>query len=328
MPLAIIAGLLYAGLFIKPTVRNKALQPPVVEHRDQFYGIAVAGGDVIAAGSDGKVVLGNPLQGKTPWRLGASGVGGNLQAIDAWDAARLIAVGNGGAAIASQDGGVTWSALAVPRAISANKLIRVRTGPQGLAFVSGEYNALLRSRDYGQTWVRLLPEKDHNWYGLDLAGEAILAVGEYGRFILSRDQGSTWIEGQTPAKAHLTGVAWGPANSAVAVGLNGTVLVSRDGGKAWQLIDTGLGEHFYDVIWARDRYVACGTRGLLMESRDGRQWSAIANDLGLLANFSWFAQIRAYGTGYLLAGSGLGYLENGHLRDFAAMSPLAPPPNN
>lgn len=326
MPLAIIAGLLYAGLFVKPVVRDKALLPPILERRDQFHGIAVvAGGTVIAAGSDGKIVLGNPDDGKTVWRLGASSISRNLQAVDAWDSQRLIAVGNEGAAIASQDGGSSWSRLDVPRSAPSNKLIRVRTGGAGVAFAAGEYNTLLRTLDFGKTWVRLLPEKDSNWYGLDLSGDAILIVGEFGRIAHSRDSGATWNAGRTSAKVHLTGVAWGPEDSAVAVGLNGTVLASQDGGKTWNGVDTGLGEHIYDVIWANDRYVACGTRGLLIESVDGRHWSTIANDLGSLANFTWFSQVRSYGKGYLVAGSRLGYLENGHLHDFAAADNSAEP---
>ena len=57
VPWLIIGGLLWAGLFVKPQPAGGTVQPPVLERRDHFYGIAAApNGDIWVAGSDGKIV--------------------------------------------------------------------------------------------------------------------------------------------------------------------------------------------------------------------------------------------------------------------------------
>ena len=42
VPWIIIAGLLWAGLFIKPQPVGGTVQPPVIERRDHFFGLAAA----------------------------------------------------------------------------------------------------------------------------------------------------------------------------------------------------------------------------------------------------------------------------------------------
>ncbi|HOY03704.1 MAG TPA: hypothetical protein PLV36_19615, partial [Zoogloea sp.] len=57
VPWLIIGGLLWAGLFIKPQPVGGTVQPPVLERRDHYYGIAPApGGGVWVAGTGGKIV--------------------------------------------------------------------------------------------------------------------------------------------------------------------------------------------------------------------------------------------------------------------------------
>ena len=41
LPLVVIAGLLYAGFFVKLQVVGSSVKPPPIEHRDRFYGIAL-----------------------------------------------------------------------------------------------------------------------------------------------------------------------------------------------------------------------------------------------------------------------------------------------
>ena len=56
LPWLIIAGLLWAGLFVKPQPVGVSLQPPVLERRDHYYGLAAVEGALLAAGSDGKIL--------------------------------------------------------------------------------------------------------------------------------------------------------------------------------------------------------------------------------------------------------------------------------
>ena len=159
LPWSIIAGLLWAGLFIKPQPVGGTVTPPALERRDHFYGLALApNGEVWASGSNGKILAigvdGQVRREPTPTER-------TLQDIAIWDGSHAVAVGNDGVILHSQDAGRQWRAAeGVPRSEVANKLNRVRIAAGGLAIATGEMGALLISRDYGQSWQRLRDEED------------------------------------------------------------------------------------------------------------------------------------------------------------------------
>lgn len=305
-PLCIIGGLLYAALYIKPAGGGTALTPPVIAPRDHFYAmVQPAGGPLWAVGNDGKVVRGD---GRGRWQVQTSGTRAHLQSVDAWDAAHALAVGNEGTVLSTGDGGQTWVKAEAPVSATANKLMRVQTLPDGQAVAVGEFNTVLLGSAYGRQWVRLTPEEDVAWYGLAVRGSRITVAGEFGRLMQSDDLGRSWRAITTPTEAHLTAVAFGDERRGVAVGLNGTVLLSEDGGRSWQAVGQGGEEHLYDVSWDGRRFVACGDRGLLLESVDGRAWKALDAALGEARNFLWFSRVVPGAEGLLLAGATLGVI--------------------
>ncbi|MEI8324400.1 MAG: YCF48-related protein, partial [Betaproteobacteria bacterium] len=239
---------------------------------------------------------------------------------------RAVAVGNDGVALYTGDGGATWHNAEVPKSSVVNKLVRVKAQAEGLGYAIGEYNAILKSIDYGKTWERLTPQKDVVWYGFDVVGKKILVVGEFGRTLVSFDEGTMWKEVQTPTKVHLTGAAFKSEQEAVLVGLNGTVMQTSNGGGRWKVIQTGFDEHIYDVIWDGSQYLACGDRGLLVTSADGSKWSTLDSGLdSIQRNYLWFMQIRKFGQGFLLAGSNLALVENKQFRDLSVPASVQSP---
>ncbi|MCX7171920.1 MAG: YCF48-related protein, partial [Proteobacteria bacterium] len=127
LPLAIIAGLLYAAFFIKPTVSSKAVAPPMFERRDHLYGLAVAQEkNVWVVGSDGKILHTDQAGAGWHWTAQKAGVETSLQAVAAWDKQRAVAVGNNGLALFTEDGGAKWTDAQAPKSAVANKLVRVR----------------------------------------------------------------------------------------------------------------------------------------------------------------------------------------------------------
>lgn len=319
MPLAIIAGLLYAAFFVKPSVTSKAVPPALFESRDHLYGLAIAQDQYVwVAGSSGKILHTDKAGSSWIWTAQKAGVETNFQSIAAWDKQRAVAVGNDGIAIFTADGGVNWKDAHAPKSSVANKLVRVDAHSGGLGYAIGEYNAILKTVDYGRTWERQTVEKDVVWYGIATAGKKILVAGEFGRVLVSSDEGASWREIQTATKVHLTGAVFKNELESVLVGLNGSILRGTDGGMNWQIVNAGIDEHIYDVIWDGARYVACGDRGLLIASADGADWHAL--DAGLDAtqrNYLWFTQIRQFGTAYLLAGSTLALAADKRFRDLS-----------
>ncbi|HJV00543.1 MAG TPA: hypothetical protein VJ752_08350, partial [Burkholderiaceae bacterium] len=107
LPWTIIAGLLYAGLFVKPKAVGGSVTPPVLERRDRVYGITHGdGGALLAAASNGKILAID--QGRKITRQ-ATPVDLSLQDIAAFDALHAVAVGNDNVILFTEDGGRHWA---------------------------------------------------------------------------------------------------------------------------------------------------------------------------------------------------------------------------
>lgn len=306
LPWAIIGGLLWAGLFIKPQPVGAKVTPPLLERRDHFYGLTLTpGGEVWASGSNGKILAltkdGLVRRLDTPTER-------TLQDIAAWDASHAVAVGNDGVVLFSLDGGKHWSVAAdVPRSEVANKLNRVRIAEGGLAIAVGEMGALLISHDYGQSWQRLREEEDVAWNDVAiLDGSQLVVVGEFGRVLRSVDMGGHWDEIEAPMPSSLMSVQFRDAQSGVAVGLEGALLVTHDAGRHWESVDLGISEHLFDVLWSptQAHWFATGALGRWVSgSRDADTWTVGTLDN---RNLSWHTRALAVGNDLWLAGADVG----------------------
>lgn len=275
VPWLIIGGLLWAGLFIKPQPTGSTVQPPAMEQRDHYYGLAAqSGGAVWAAGSNGKILAIERDGLVVPFDVPTTHT---LQDIASWDDSHAVAVGNDSVVLYTADGGHSWRTSAlVPRSEVANKLNRVRVAADGVALATGEMGALLISRDYGVQWSRLRPEEDVAWNDVALLdNERLRAVGEFGRILVSDDGGSSWLDIPSPVQSSLMALVFKDAATGVAVGLEGTVLITRDGGQNWQRIELGSQDHLFDIAWdsAHERWIGTGSLGRWISAgADGRNW--------------------------------------------------------
>lgn len=312
MPLAIIGGLLYAGLFVKAEAVVQKVEPSPIERRDRFYGVAVPAADVVwAAGSAGKIVRSE--DGGRSWIRQASHTDANLQSIASFDAEHAVVAGNDGLILFTRDGGDHWDTATVPATSNPNKLFRVRIFGD-TAWAVGEYNALLRTDDRGTTWTRVLPEQDRAWNDVTFVGSQGWLVGEFGAVMKSEDGGETWAPvavGSGDPAPSLMSVAFRDAEHGVAVGLSGTVLTTADGGQHWQRVPGFTREHLYSVVWDAQGWLVVGDKGLMVRGdADATTWQpgrAAAGDV------SWRTQVVRAGDRYFLAGSNLGILEAGVL---------------
>jgi photosystem II stability/assembly factor-like uncharacterized protein len=310
-PLIVIAALLYAGFFIKPTPAVGKVKQPIFERGDAFYGVTIAGthGPIWAVGSDGKIVRSD--DDEVSWRLQSSPTRATLQDISAWNAEHVVAVGDQGVVLVSQDGGRSWRDVAVPHSRIADKLIRVTTLADGQAWAVGEGGSVLRSTDFGQTWVQTGVQEDTSWNDIAFQSDQAWLVGEFGRIKRSTDKGTTWHEVSSPIKTSLMAVTFKDSMNGVAVGLNGTVLITHDGGGAWTKADNVTPEHLFDVLWDGARWIAIGDKGaVVLGDAAGDRWKAArisADDRG------WYTKLVAGKSRYYLAGSKLANVSEGRL---------------
>jgi photosystem II stability/assembly factor-like uncharacterized protein len=300
MPVLIIGGLLYAAFFVKPQAQGVSVEPPVIERRDVFFGVAMPAANAAwAVGNLGKIVQSSD-NGKT-WVRQASGINAHLHSIAAWDARRAVAVGAGGTVVSTADGGKTWTRPALPENVAGVKLLRVRTYADGKVWAVGEMGTLLSSSDFGVTWQSPGAGEDVAWNDVAFAKDAGWLVGEFGRMQVTRDGGASWKAVQGPVKSSLNSVYFRDENEGVAVGTEGVMLRTRDGGASWQTLPKVVEQHLFDVLWDGHQWLAVGDKGALLTASNAERWTINPDAAGT----TWHTQIAGSDKRYMLAGYGV-----------------------
>lgn len=266
MPWAIVGTLLWAGIFIKPTAVIEEVIPPVINVRDNIFGLSKVNSDVyMAVGNYGKIIISTD-KGKT-WESQTAPLESHLQDITSWDENRSLAVGNDGVTLTTEDGGKTWIEVESPKSETANKLLRAHAYPNGEAWAVGEMGMILNSHDYGNTWTQMREEEDVFMNDIVRVNETTLFIaGEFGLIFKSSDNGQTWKDTQTDSPNSFTAVAFRTPEEGVVVGLGGAIVATNDGGETWTYIKpkvSGMTEHLMDVDWseATNQWVAVGNKG-------------------------------------------------------------------
>lgn len=307
MPFAVIGGLLYAGIFIKPAPLGASAPQPVLVPRDAFYGVTVpADGVIWAVGRGGKIVRSD--DGGRKWMQQLVATDANLQSIAALDAARAIVVGNDATVLLSADGGRSWQAVAgLPAEAAGSKLIRVRSDADGRAYAVGEFGLVLSTATFAGEWESLGQREDVAWNDIATHGQTLILVGEFGRIRRSANGGRKWQDVTGPFKSSLIGVAFSTdGRLAVAVGLDGVILVSDDDGQNWRAVSSGTREHLFAITATSAGWAAVGDKGLLLRApADAQTWAA-----GRVSekSYAWHADIEARGSRLYLAGATLSVL--------------------
>lgn len=158
----------------------------------------------------------------------------------ALDSDRVIAVGAYGLALATRDGGKTWSAL--KPADDDRHLNRITRASDGRLYIAGEQGLLLTSTDQGETWEPLKSPYEGSFFGiLPLADGDILAYGLRGHIFRNKaDASGEWIEIASGSTGLLcTGLQLGDGTIVLA-GQARNFLVSLDGGKTFSKWAGGL----------------------------------------------------------------------------------------
>ncbi|HUI63092.1 MAG TPA: YCF48-related protein [Steroidobacteraceae bacterium] len=198
--------------------------------------------------------------------------------------ARLVAVGERGHVLLSDDDGRSWiQARSVPtRALLTGVCF---FGPeQGVAV--GHDEVILATADAGQTWslIHSAPEAQQPLLDVTCStdGRAI-AVGAYGTWFASGDGGASWQEHKLAAPGpeggdlHLNRIAAASATRLYIAGEGGHLYRSDDRGESWQALKSPYDGSFFGVKpLTADIVLAFGLRGNLFRSEDaGTSWRRI-----------------------------------------------------
>ncbi|UUZ74005.1 YCF48-related protein [Polaromonas sp. P1(28)-8] len=225
---------------------------------------------------------------------------------------RLVAVGERGTVLLSDDHGARWKQAQVP--VQAT-LTTVRFTDEKTGWAAGHLGVILRSIDAGATWhkqldgiqaaalalqaaqgtgdakaianARRLVEEgaDKPFFDLEfIDAQRGFAVGAYGLMFTTVDGGKTWAAVgprlPNPKSLHLYGLR-AHGNTLLIAGEQGLLLRSTDGGASFSALESPYKGSFFGLLHtAGDVWVAYGLRGTAYRSTDaGTHWEKL--DTGL-----------------------------------------------
>jgi len=211
---------------------------------------------------------------------------------------RLVAVGERGHVLLSDDDGAKW--VQAERVPTQDLLTGVCFADDKRGIAVGHDEIVLTTQDGGRTWEQKSYKPDRQqplldvWCGAD--GRAI-AVGAYGAYFVSTDFGSTWTEQKFEAKAagaaspapsadeyaedlgdpHLNRVVAASPTRFYVAAEAGHLYRSDDAGATWvELASPYEGSFFGVTPLTGDSLLAYGLRGNLFRSDDaGASWRKI-----------------------------------------------------
>jgi photosystem II stability/assembly factor-like uncharacterized protein len=179
---------------------------------------------------------------------------------------RLVAVGERGAVLLSDDAGRTWrQAASVPVSVA---LTDVHFVSASHGWAVGHSGVVLHSADGGETWQRQL---DGNQAALAIRDDARrrAEAGEPGAAAALRS--AEYLVSDGPDKPFLA-VRFRDELRGYVVGAYGIALSTVDGGKSWQslvgVIPNPRGKHLYQLQIDRSSLLIAGEQGALFRSTD------------------------------------------------------------
>ena len=217
---------------------------------------------------------------------------------------RLVAAGERGRILVSEDEGTSWKVASTPthHTLTSLHFSDARTG-----FATGHQRVLLRTEDGGETWkhASLASDERPALFAVRVENGRGIAVGAFGAYFESADDGRTWIArriGPPEFDRHLTGIAAAGDGRLVIAGEAGTLLGSADSGATWRLLESPYEGSFFGALGLGDGIViAYGMRGNAFRSTDaGKTWRRI--DLGRY-NGALQAALQAPTGAVILAGA-------------------------
>jgi len=268
---------------------------------------------------------------------------------------RLVAVGERGIVVLSDDAGEHWRQAPTPVSVT---LTAVRFVGKDNGYALGHGGTVLATSDAGQTWTRRLDGRqmaqilltaakaggdaaalksaermvsegaDKPLLDLVLFGDkGLLAVGAFGVALATQDGGASWSSWRArldnPKESHLYAVRQRGSRILIA-GEQGLVLLSDDGGQSFRRLALPYAGSFFTAELPDDQtLLVAGLRGNVWRSADGGStWAQIPSPVPVSVTGS---TLGTDGTVLLVnqAGMVLG-LKHGALRPLgaAALPPL------
>ena len=204
--------------------------------------------------------------------------------LDATEAgSRIVAVGERGRILLSDDQGRSWRFASSPTEATLTAVCFVG---DRLGWAVGHDSTILLSRDGGDTWeqVHVAPEQNAPLLDVWFAdADHGLAVGAYGLALATADGGHTWNRIRLDdGDRHLNAIAGAGDGRLFVVGESGTIFRSDDRGRTWTKLEAPYqGSFFGALILPNGSPLVFGLRGkVFVGSPEGVAWEAVESGTG------------------------------------------------
>lgn len=194
---------------------------------------------------------------------------------------RLIAVGERGHILISDDVGQTWRQVKAP---TRSPLTGVFLLDRERGWAVGHDAVILRTEDGGETWERVhwAPDEETPLFDVWFRGpDEGFALGAYGSWYVTTDGGESWdFESVSEDDFHLHRLTRAAEGRLFLAAEAGILYRSEDGGDTWEELESPYEGSFFGVLpLGGDALLAYGLRGHLFRSEDaGETWSGIDLD--------------------------------------------------
>lgn len=175
---------------------------------------------------------------------------------------RLVAVGERGIVVVSDDDGATWRQVSAPVSVT---LTAVHFADEKHGYAVGHSGTVLATSNGGETWTRVLD-------GRQAAQVSLAAAKANGNATALHDAERLVADG--PDKPLLDLLVL-DARRVIVIGAYGMAYATTDGGKHWtswaDRLDNPRGLHLYAIRRHGERILVCGEQGLVRLSQDSGQ---------------------------------------------------------
>lgn len=184
---------------------------------------------------------------------------------------RLVAVGERGLILLSDDHGQSWRQASVPVSVG---LTAVQFADTRNGWAVGHAGVILVTRDGGESWQVQLNGRQAAKIELDTARRELAGTLDIGAAEVRVQTAERLLE-EGPDKPFLA-LAFTDASHGLVVGAYGLAFRTEDGGATWHSvvgqIDNPMGLHLYAITRLGDDWFLAGEQGYLARSED-RGWS-------------------------------------------------------
>ncbi|MDI9599890.1 MAG: YCF48-related protein [Acidobacteriota bacterium] len=203
--------------------------------------------------------------------------GNRINDVHVFNADHLLAVGDHGLLLESDDGGTTWQRREwnIDATLNAVAFANASTG-----VIVGDHGLVLRTTNGGANWLLTFPSTTQDLRDVCFANALQgWAVGSGGVVLYTDNAGSSWETQTTPVNKLLRSVHFSDASHGWAVGSEGTIIATSQGGAPWTQQASGTTRDLFDVCsettGSTTNLWVVGTWTIRRTTNGGTTWSPV-----------------------------------------------------